>query len=173
VGLTTLAPRKTFTYTPASGGAKTISVTNNGALANPASLVYTPVAGLADGNPVSAWLDSSGNGNHGSQSGSARPIFKTNILNGKPIVRFTTAGLSGLNLTTPIGAGAPWTFFVVMKPAATGNALVSLASNATNGAHGPLLSGATLYYKDRDGIRYRVVNDTAFHIFTVQMSDCP
>jgi hypothetical protein len=41
VNLTTAAPSATFTYTPASTGAKTISATNNGGLANPAPLTYT------------------------------------------------------------------------------------------------------------------------------------
>ena len=42
--LTTASPTGTFTYTPASAGAKTISVTNNGGLANPANITYTASA---------------------------------------------------------------------------------------------------------------------------------
>jgi hypothetical protein len=42
--LTTGAPTGTFTYTPASTGAKTISVTNNGGLANPSNITYTATA---------------------------------------------------------------------------------------------------------------------------------
>jgi archaellin len=41
VALTTGAPSATFTYTAASTGAKTISVTNNGGLTNPGNLTYT------------------------------------------------------------------------------------------------------------------------------------
>ena len=44
VSITTGAPSATFTYTPASSGAKTISVTNNGGLTNPANLTYTATA---------------------------------------------------------------------------------------------------------------------------------
>jgi hypothetical protein len=40
VNLTTAAPSATFTYTPASTGAKTISVTNNGGLTDPGNLSY-------------------------------------------------------------------------------------------------------------------------------------
>jgi hypothetical protein len=40
VNLTTAAPSATFTYTPASTGAKTIAVTNSGTLTNPGSLSY-------------------------------------------------------------------------------------------------------------------------------------
>jgi hypothetical protein len=39
--LTPGSPSATFTYTPASTGAKTISTTNNGGLINPRSLPYT------------------------------------------------------------------------------------------------------------------------------------
>ena len=44
VSVTTASPTATFTYTPASVGAKTISVTNNGGLTNPANLTYTVTA---------------------------------------------------------------------------------------------------------------------------------
>jgi len=42
--LSAAAPSATFTYTPASYGAKTISTTNSGTLTNPASLTYTSIA---------------------------------------------------------------------------------------------------------------------------------
>jgi hypothetical protein len=41
VSLTDAIPTATFTYTPASTGAKTISVTNNGGLTNPSNITYT------------------------------------------------------------------------------------------------------------------------------------
>lgn len=44
VSLTTAAPNATFTYTPVSSGAKTISVTNNGGLTNPSAMTYTASA---------------------------------------------------------------------------------------------------------------------------------
>lgn len=43
---------------------------------------------LSDGDPVSTWSDSSGNGNDATSSSTARPTYKTNILNGLPILRF-------------------------------------------------------------------------------------
>ncbi len=43
---------------------------------------------LADGNPVSTWTDSSGNGNDATGSSTARPTYKTAIVGGKPVVRF-------------------------------------------------------------------------------------
>jgi hypothetical protein len=47
VVLTTGTPSATFTYTPGTVGAKTISTTNDGALTDPASLTYTATAAVA------------------------------------------------------------------------------------------------------------------------------
>ncbi len=42
-----------------------------------------------EGDGVATWNDTSGNNNHASQLTAAnRPIFKTNMLNGKPVIRF-------------------------------------------------------------------------------------
>ncbi len=47
------------------------------------------ISGLADGDPVASWLDSSGNGRTFSQATAAKkPTFKTGIVNGMPVVRF-------------------------------------------------------------------------------------
>ncbi len=46
----------------------------------------TPVA--SDANPIGAWDDESGNGNHAIQAtGAKRPTYKTGIINGRPTVR--------------------------------------------------------------------------------------
>ena len=47
------------------------------------------IVGLNDGDLVAQWNDSSGNNNHALQSvDSLKPIYKVNILNGLPVVRF-------------------------------------------------------------------------------------
>lgn len=47
------------------------------------------ITGLADDDPVATWNDSSGNGNNATQATEAnKPLYKTNILNGQPVVRF-------------------------------------------------------------------------------------
>lgn len=43
---------------------------------------------LADGDPVSAWPDQSGGGRDASASGSQRPVYHTNQINGLPAVGF-------------------------------------------------------------------------------------
>ena len=100
MGLTTVRLLPRFTYTPVEVGAKTISVTNNGGLTDPANIAYTArtlfvptdIAGLklwlkADaaggelmGRLVATWADCSGNWER-FQPG-ATPLFKTNIVNG-------------------------------------------------------------------------------------------
>jgi hypothetical protein len=170
VNLTTAAPSATFTYTPASAGAKTISVTNSGGLTNPANLTYTAAAaGLADGDPVSTWPDSSSNGNNATMTGSARPIYKTAIVNGKPVVRFTTAGASGMNLTTPISGASPFSMFAVMKPLGTASLDVcSLASSTDSSAIGLAFVAAGAYVliasKDSAVVQANTYSG-AFHIF--------
>jgi hypothetical protein len=42
----------------------------------------------ADGDSVGAWSDKSASGLHFTQSGTARPTYKTGIRNGKPVIRF-------------------------------------------------------------------------------------
>jgi hypothetical protein len=46
------------------------------------------LTGLNDNDPIAAWTDSSGNSNHGTASGSARPTFKGGAANGWPVARF-------------------------------------------------------------------------------------
>jgi hypothetical protein len=172
VALTTAAPSATFTYTPASTGAKTISTTNNGALTNPSSLTYTATAAaLHDGDPVSTWVDSSLNGHDATMTGSNRPIFKTSILGGKPVVRFTTSGASKLNLASAISATSPWTIFAVMKANSGSVAQYSLNTTAAvNWPSGPL-EGAdgNFYFADKTTYGSIIGGGyyTAFHVFTV------
>lgn len=58
------------------------------------------ITGLADLDPVTQWDDSSGLANHATQaSGLIQPVYRTNIVNGLPVVRFDGAG-DRLGLTT-------------------------------------------------------------------------
>lgn len=47
------------------------------------------LSGLSDGDPVSSWTDQSGNNYHAAQATLGKqPEFKTNLVNGKPALRF-------------------------------------------------------------------------------------
>jgi hypothetical protein len=89
------------------------------------------LTGLADGDPVTTWTDSSGNAFNPAQATTAKkPLYKTSILNGLPIVRFD--GIddvllnASVNWTTVINTtgGGIYTFIVLMNvaSAATGAA---------------------------------------------------
>jgi hypothetical protein len=173
VSLTTGAPSATFTYTPASAGAKTISVTNSGGLTDPGNLTYTATAAsLADGDPVSSWADSSANGNNATQTGSTRPIYKTAILNGKPILRFTSAGSKSLNLTSPIVSAVPWTIFCVTKQSASGVAVGCIGSATATSAFGPLQNtDGKVYVADQVTIQNGTNPAQAvFHVISANIS---
>jgi hypothetical protein len=133
VALTTGAPTATFTYTPSSGGTKTISTTNNGGLANPGSISYLVVApfdpstiaglklwlkadslALSDGAVVATWTDNSGTANNATQTGTAQPVYKTNIVNGKPVVRFDGVN-DFMQLATEITLSADFILYAVYK----------------------------------------------------------
>lgn len=43
---------------------------------------------LNNNDPVATWTDSSGNNNAVQATAGAKPLFKTSILNGKPVIRF-------------------------------------------------------------------------------------
>jgi autotransporter-associated beta strand protein len=54
------------------------------------------ITSLADGATVNTWPDSSGNALTVTRDAGA-PVFRTNVLNGQPVVRFTTDGGSSFN----------------------------------------------------------------------------
>jgi hypothetical protein len=76
-----------------------------------------------NGAAVSAWTDQSGNGNSFAQGTAVnRPIFTNNVVNGRPILRFTAANNhfitvagAGLNSTSAL----PFSFFAVTNSNAT------------------------------------------------------
>ena len=63
------------------------------------------ITGLSDGAQVATWSDTSGNGKHATQATSGnRPIYKTGIYNGHPVVRFDG---SAQTLAAPAVFAAP------------------------------------------------------------------
>src|SRR5262245_56511912 len=71
------------------------------------------ITGLVDNDPVASWVDSSGSSNTATQgTAAARPLYKTGILNGKPVVRFDATD-DGMTTTNNVFNTAPWSIFVV------------------------------------------------------------
>jgi hypothetical protein len=91
---------------------------------------------LNDADPVATWTDSSGNGYNATQAtGAKQPLYKTAIVNSKPVVRFDgindvlqILGAGYLACTNNIGAV---TLFVVAKATASGvgQSLVEISTN--------------------------------------------
>lgn len=74
---------------------------------------------LNDGDQVSTWADSSGQGNDVTQATSGKqPIFKTAIIGGKPTVRFDGSNDTLINTTGP-SISQPYTLFTTGRWAGT------------------------------------------------------
>lgn len=126
--------------------------------------------GLSDGDPVSSWTDSSGNGHTATQTGTARPTFKSNIVNGKPVVRFLASSLTSLNVTSPPSGVSPWTVFVVSKVAASA-LLITIGEPVTARPVGPLFSDTDGNFYTANRSSYSAASNAftgAFHVFSVE-----
>jgi hypothetical protein len=135
VNLTTGSPTGTFTYTPASTGAKTIAVTNNGGLTNPANITYT--AGAATTVPDAPTIGTATAG-----VTSATVAFTAPVSNGGATITGYTATSSpggftgtlaqagsGTITVNGLTAGTPYTFTVTATNS-VGTGSASAASNS-------------------------------------------
>lgn len=140
VSLTTASPAATFTYTPSSTGAKTISVTNNGGLSNPSSITYTasaaatvpgaPTIGTATAGDASVSVTFTAPASDG---GSAITSYTVTMSTGQ-----TATGASSPITVTGMTNGTPATA-TVHATNAIGNSAESAASNSVT----PASAGAT------------------------------
>lgn len=90
--------------------------------------------GLTDGTPVGTWTDSSGTSNSATAAGSARPLFKTSIINGLPALLFDGAATV---MTFPNDPIIPTSTFVVSQTnIAASSALTYAAMIITSNASG-------------------------------------
>ena len=107
---------------------------------------------LDDGDPVATWYDQSGNGNHATQAvGAARPIFRTPIINGLPVVRFDGVDdcFTFVGNTNLLNGGGEVSVFLVTFPDGPGTqVLVAQGDHMiyTGNAAGP----AGIYAMQRD-----------------------
>jgi hypothetical protein len=83
---------------------------------------------LNDGDAVSTWTDESGNGNNATGSGSTRPLYKTNIVNGRPVVRGDGVD-DYLTLSSNITISKNTTWFCVAKNISGGSYRVLIATD--------------------------------------------
>lgn len=73
---------------------------------------------FADGDPVGTWVARAGQ--NATSTSTARPLFKTNIKNGNPIVRFDGVNDNLITAVFSVEQVQPFTTAVVFKFAATG-----------------------------------------------------
>jgi hypothetical protein len=88
------------------------------------------IGGLSDGDPISTWEDFSTSNNDATQSGSNRPTYQTNEIDGKPVVRFDGSD-DYFDLTSSITSINSTVFFVYKKNGTFGTQFVTLTSSAT------------------------------------------
>jgi hypothetical protein len=134
--LTTGSPTGTFTYTPASTGAKTISVTNNGGLSNPSNITYTvsaaatvpgaPTIGTATAGDASASVTFTAPASNG---GSAITGYTVTSSPGS----ITATGPSSPITVTGLNNATAYTFTVTATNA-IGTGTASAASNSVTPA---------------------------------------
>ncbi len=99
--------------------------------ANLALWLKADALALNDGDAVSAWADSSGNGRDATESGANRPTYKASIINGRPIIRF--GGTHRLLIPAAV-LTLSHTLYIVYKPtleASVGYTLMQWASGQT------------------------------------------
>ena len=89
------------------------------------------LTGLVNNDPLGTWTDFSGKGNHATQGTAGfKPIYKTNIVNEKPIIRFD--GIDDLMTCALTGSEKAVTFFAVvyvMDTTDISNAIVGTNAN--------------------------------------------
>ncbi len=111
---------------------------------------------LADGDPVGGtgneWLDQSGNGNHLVQATAGlRPLFKTNIVNGQPVVRFDGSD-DTLDFTNNFAVGAGGLTLVVVIAQSANDGTSFGGSGGTWGLrHGWIIPGYHAFNSDGFG----------------------
>ena len=132
-----------------SGGNTIHTFTSSGTFTVLTSKIPTDIAGLRlwldtsqitgknDGDSVSSWTDSSGNGNNVVQAtGSRQPIYKTNIIKDKPALRLVAASSQTMTVSTNFPAPTTVLYVAHMTGGANYRILSGLNNNWLLGFHG-------------------------------------
>ncbi len=87
----------------------------------------------ADGDAVGTWSDSSGNSRDVTGTLTQRPIYRTNIINSKPVMRFNGSTNSLQAGSTIINLANMLTLFTVTMQTSLADATICSTVNAVNG----------------------------------------
>lgn len=123
------------------------------------------VSGITDGANLSSWNDLSGNGNNLTQPNSNyTPIYKTNIVNGKPTVRFNkTNGRLRKPSFTSFPSTAITEIYVNMNTESS-DGILSYASSAHNNDFLLFSSNNLRIYRATHRVSGVSFNDNSWHI---------
>jgi hypothetical protein len=131
-----------------------------------------------DGDLVNTWRDSSGRSLHATASGTQRPTFKTNILNGKSVMRFD--GIANGMFTPPLNLPMPDTLIAVAKCNSTatgGYWFYGASGGGPNYQEMYLSSGNGVFAIGVNGnaqwVDFSANRSGAFHIFTATYGGSP
>ncbi|MBU1719582.1 MAG: hypothetical protein KKA07_10980, partial [Bacteroidetes bacterium] len=127
------------------------------------------ISGVIDGDPVTTWPDVSGNSYDLSQSNPAfQPVFRTNIVNSRPVVRFN---VDNNRLIRNPFEGIPtsaYSAYIVYKTADNNDATISYATTSDNNN---LLffndANLGIYTAGNNIATGQAINDNSFHFVNV------
>lgn len=124
------------------------------------------ISSLVDGDDITTWTDASGNGNSVSQpNASFKPVYKTNILNNFPAVRFEKANGRIRRTSFTSFPTSAITAIYVNKTSESGNdGVLSYASTASNNDFLLFSSNNLRVYRNSNVSSGVAFNDNAFHI---------
>jgi len=124
------------------------------------------LVGYSDGQAVANWADSSGNSRTFTQANAPqRPAFKPNIINGKPVVRFTAANSQTMTNATNFSTPSTVIYLSKQNGGTNGRVLAGLSNNWLLGYHGARKRQA--YFGNGWVSQIHDASaDTAWHIYT-------
>ena len=128
------------------------------------------ITGLADNADITTWADNSGNSNDLSQPNALfKPVYKTSIINGYPVVRFNkTNGRIRRNPFAGFATTAITAIYVNKNNAESGDGILSYASSGSDNDFLTFSSNNLLVYRgvsnNNSGVSF---NDNSFHITNV------
>jgi len=97
------------------------------------------IAGKNNGDPITTWADSSGNGRNAVSIGGDAPTYNTNVFNGKPVVRFNGNSLLQVN-SLPLG---PYSIAAVFKTTTNSELVYEHSDNTLSNSNGSFLYTST------------------------------
>lgn len=128
------------------------------------------ITGLVNNDPVTTWEDSSTANNDATQAtGAAKPVYKTNIVNGKPVLRFDAARYMDTPANSTLSqTDDTITIFAVARLGATAGFSAIISCDTGDDGWKLHHDNGNSFFKFRYGSQapsFPAVNTTDFHIY--------